>query len=63
MQWNKFGAKNGSMIKNHNKSSQMNNEMNGNSTMRHNHMDRDKLDGVHDRRNKYLGANSVVSGG
>ena len=48
------------MIKNHNKSSQLNNEMNGNSTMRHMAMN-DKIDGVHDRRNKYLGANSMGS--
>lgn len=48
------------MIKNHNKSSQLG-EMNGNSTMRHMAMN-DKIDGVHDRRNKYLGNNSVVSG-
>ena len=56
MQWTKFGSKNNSMTKNHNKSSQLN-EMNGNSTMRHMAMN-DKIDGVHDRRNKYLGANS-----
>ena len=57
MQWNKFGSKNNSMIKNHNKSSQLNNEMNGNSTMRHMPIN-DKIDGVHDRRNKYLANNN-----
>ena len=62
MQWNKFGNKNNSLAKNHNKSSQMNNEMNGNSTMRHQQMNNDKIDGVHDRRNKYLGANNGASG-
>lgn len=53
------------MIKNHNKSSQMNNhnDMNGGSTMRHMAMNSDKIDGVHDRRNKYLGANGNNASG
>lgn len=60
MQWNKFGAKNStSMIKNHSKSSQMNNHDGNGSHLRHMSMNNaDKIDGVHDRRNKYLGNNS-----
>ena len=61
MQWHKFGAKGSggpNLTKNQNKSSQMSSGGgdNGSSSMRRTvRNDNTKIDGVHDRRNKYLG--------
>lgn len=54
MQWNKFGKAH--LVKNQNKSGNMSNgDSSGLGSMRRTLMN-DKIDGVHDRRNKYLGA-------
>ena len=55
----RFGTKNYSMIKNHSKSSQLN-EMNGNGTMRHMAMN-DKIDRLHALNKVILSEDSLYS--
>ena len=57
MNWHKFSGKgSGAGVNHHNKSSQMSSGGGENNSAMRRTVRNDKIDGVHDRRNKYLGA-------